>query len=233
MATLGDIVEGFVPPPMPGPMTLTGRYVTLAPLGAADVPALDAANRVSDAIWDYLPYGPFPDRAAYAAWVASVADRPDPRFYTLTPAGAEGPMGVASLMRVFPEHGTIEVGHICLAPALQRTRAASEMIYLFADWVFTAGYRRFEWKCDVLNLPSRRAAERFGFAFEGVFRQHLIVKGRNRDTAWFAMTDRDWPCLKAAWQAWLDPANFDADGQQRTRLGSLTAPCHVAAQPGP
>ena len=107
------------------------------------------------------------------------------------------------------------------------------MIYLFADWVFTAGYRRFEWKCDALNLPSRRAAERFGFAFEGVFRQHLIVKGRNRDTAWFAMTDRDWPCLKAAWQAWLDPANFDADGQQRTRLGSLTAPCHVAAQPGP
>lgn len=233
MARLGEIVEGFVPPPMPGPMTLTGRYVTLAPLGVADAPALDAANRVSDSIWDYLPYGPFPDLAAYAAWVASVADRPDPRFYTLTPTGADGPQGVASLMRAFPEHGTIEVGHICFAPALQRTPAASEMIYLFADWVFAAGYRRFEWKCDALNLPSRRAAERFGFAFEGVFRQHLIVKGRNRDTAWFAMTDKDWPCLKAAWGAWLDPANFDAAGQQRTRLGSLTAPCHVAAQPGP
>ena len=111
-------------------------------------------------------------------------------------------------MRIEPEAGSIEVGHICLAPALQRTRAASEAIYLFADWVFREGYRRFEWKCDVLNRRSRRAAQRFGFSFEGVFRNHMIVKGRNRDTAWFAITDGDWACLKPAWETWLEPGNF-------------------------
>lgn len=230
---VGEIVEGFTPPPLPGPMVLDGRYLTIAPLTPADAPALHAANRVDDTIWDYLPYGPFPDLAAYAEWVASMADRPDPRFYSLTDRSAGVPAGVAALMRSFPEHGTVEVGHICLSPALQRTRAASEMVFLFADWVFSAGYRRFEWKCDALNLPSRRAAERFGFAFEGVFRQHLIVKGRNRDTAWFAMTDREWPCLKAAWRAWLDAANFDQNGRQLRRLGALTSPCHVAVDPGP
>jgi RimJ/RimL family protein N-acetyltransferase len=128
--------------------------------------------------------------------------------------------------------GSIEVGHICYAPALQRTRAASEAIYLFADWVFREGYRRFEWTCAALNRRSRRAAERFGFSFEGVFRNHMGVKGRNRDTAWFAMTDGDWMRLKSAWEAWLAPANFDAAGRQRRRLGALTAPCRVASDPG-
>ena len=136
-----------------------------------------------------------------------------------------------SLMRITPEAGSIEVGHICFAPSLQRTRAASETIFLFADWVFREGYRRFEWKCDALNRPSRRAAERFGFSFEGVFRQATMVKGRNRDTAWFAMTDGDWRCLAPAWEAWLDPANFDAGGRQRRPLGALTAPCRVASDP--
>ena len=135
-------------------------------------------------------------------------------------------------MRIAPEAGSIEVGHICYAPALQRTRAASEAIFLFADWVFREGYRRFEWKCNALNRASRRAAERFGFSFEGVFRNHMVVKGRNRDTAWFAMTDGDWAGLKPAWEAWLDPANFDADGRQRRRLGALTAPWRVASDPG-
>ena len=125
-----------------------------------------------------------------------------------------------SLMRITPEAGSIEVGHICFAPSLQRTRAASETIFLLANWVFREGYRRFEWKCDALNRPSRRAAERFGFSCEGVFRQATIVKGRNRDTAWFAMIDGDWPCLRPAWEAWLDPANFDADGRQRRPLGA-------------
>ena len=134
-------------------------------------------------------------------------------------------------MRISPEAGSIEVGHICLSPSLQRTRAASEMVFLLADWVFREGYRRFEWKCDALNRPSRRAAQRFGFSFEGVFRQHLIVKGRNRDTAWFAMTDGDWACLRPAWAAWLDPANFDAAGRQRRALGALTAPCRAGSDP--
>ena len=153
-------------------------------------------------------------------------------FFALVDRESGLPGGVASLMRVVPEHGVIEVGHICLAPRMQRTRAASEMVFLFAERMFAAGYRRFEWKCDAANLRSRRAAERFGFSFEGVFRSHMVVKGRNRDTAWFAMTDGDWPCLRAAWEAWLDPANFDAAGRQRRRLGALTAPCRVASDSG-
>ena len=162
-----------------------------------------------------------------------MAGKADPLFFALVDRDTGRPGGVASLMRITPEAGSIEVGHICLAPAMQRTRAASEMIFLFADWLFREGYRRFEWKCDALNLPSRRAAQRFGFSFEGVFRQHLIVKGRNRDTAWFAMTDGDWRCLRPAWAAWLDPANFDAAGGQRRALGALTAPCRAGSDPGP
>ena len=215
----GAPLPGWAPPPRPGRMRLTGRYVGLEPLGVGHAAALFAANRVDDAIWDYLPYGPFPDEGAYAAWVAQAAAGDDPLFFALTDRSGTSPGGVASLMRIAPEAGSIEVGHICLAPGLQRTRAASEAIFLFAEWVFAAGYRRFEWKCDALNRPSRRAAERFGFSFEGVFRQAAVVKGRNRDTAWFAMTDGDWRCLAPVWRRWLDPVNFDAGGLQRARLG--------------
>jgi len=233
MAELGVPVEDWTPPPWPGPMRLDGRYVRIEPLGPGHAAALHAANRVDDAIWEYLPYGPFADAAAYAAWVGAMAGTADPLFFALTDLERGTPGGVASLMRIAPEVGSIEVGHICLSPALQRTRAASEMIFLFAGWVFREGYRRFEWKCNALNRGSRRAAERFGFSFEGVFRNHMIVKGRNRDTAWFAMTDADWDCLKPAWQAWLDPANFDAAGRQIRALGDLTGPCRVASDPGP
>jgi RimJ/RimL family protein N-acetyltransferase len=212
-------------------MRLEGRYLRLEPLVPGHAAALHAANRVDDAIWDYLPYGPFATEAAYRAWVTGVAARPDPLFFALVDRAAGTPGGVASLMRIAPEAGSIEVGHICLAPALQRTRAASEMIYLFAEWVFREGYRRFEWKCDALNRPSRRAAERCGFSYEGVFRQATVIKGRNRDTAWFAMTDGDWRCLKPAWEAWLDPGNFDAAGRQHRALGGLTGPCRVASDP--
>ena len=161
-----------------------------------------------------------------------MAGKPDPLFFALIDRETGLPGGVASLLRIAPEAGSIEIGHICIAPVLQRTREASEAICLFADWVFREGYRRFEWKCDALNRRSRQAAERFGFSFEGVFRQATVVKGRNRDTAWFAMTDGDWRCLKPAWEAWLAPANFDADGRQRLGLGALTAPCRVASDPG-
>ena len=215
---LGPSLTGWTPPPWPGPMRLEGRYVRLDPLAPAHAAALDAAKRVDDGIWDYLPYGPFADEAAYAAWVEVMAGKPDPLFFALTDKATGRPGGVASLMRIAPEAGSIEVGHICLAPAIQRTRAASEMIFLLADWVFREGYRRFEWKCDALNLPSRRAAQRFGFSFEGVFRQHLIVKGRNRDTAWFAILDKDWQRIRAGFERWLRPENFDEKGRQKAKL---------------
>jgi RimJ/RimL family protein N-acetyltransferase len=210
---------------------LEGRYARLEPLSVAHAAALHAAMAVDDRIWDYLPYGPF-EAASYRDWVATAVAKPDPMFFAVMDRGCDAPAGVASLMRITPEMGTIEVGHICLAPALQRTRAASEMLSLLAEWVFDLGYRRFEWKCDALNLPSRRAAQRFGFSFEGVFRQHMVVRGRNRDTAWFAMTDGDWQRgLRAAHRAWLAPENFDAAGNQQRRLGALTGPCRVASDP--
>lgn len=232
MAELGVELGDWMPPPWPGPVALEGRYARVEPLLPAHAPALFAANRTDDAIWDYLPYGPFADEAAYGAWVERMSGSVDPLFFTVIDRERGMPGGVASLLRIAPEAGSIEVGHICYAPGLQRTRAASEAIFLFADWVFREGYRRFEWKCNALNRPSRRAAERFGFSFEGVFRNHGVVKGRNRDTAWFAMTNGDWHCLKPAWLAWLDPENFDAAGGQRRRLGELTAPCRVTADPG-
>lgn len=223
-------LEGWTPPDPPGPLTLQGRHARLEPLGVRHAAAVHAANAADDAIWTYLPYGPFPDAAAYRAWVERVAEREDPRFFAVRDLRRDEPAGVASLMRITPEHGRIEVGHICFAPALQRTPAASEAIFLLADWAFAAGYRRFEWKCDAANAASRRAALRFGFAYEGVFRNDMVVKGANRDTAWFAMVDRDWPELRAAHIAWLDPANFDAAGRQRARLGDLTAPTRRRAE---
>ena len=231
MRERGPALDGWTPPPWPGPVGLVGRYVKVEPLSPGHAPALFAANRVDDAIWDYLSYGPFADPGGYRAWVEKVAGGADPLFFALTDRAVGTPGGVASLMRIKPEAGSIEVGNICLSPSLQRTRAASEAIYLLAEWVFREGYRRLEWKCDSLNRRSRRAAERFGFSFEGVSRNHMVVKGRSRDTAWFAMTDGDWRCLKPAWEAWLAPGNFDEEGRQRRALGALTAPCRVASDP--
>jgi RimJ/RimL family protein N-acetyltransferase len=222
----------WTPPPRPDRSVLEGRHLRLEPLAAGHAAALHAANAADDAIWDYLPYGPFAEEAEYGAWVESVVGRDDPMFFALVDRATGRAGGVASLMRISPEAGSIEVGHICLSPSIQRTRAASEMIYLFARRVFDLGYRRFEWKCNAANAASRRAAQRFGFSYEGVFRQHLGVKGRNRDTAWFAMTDGDWACLEPAWEAWLAPENFDAGGRQKRRLGDLTAPCRVASDLG-
>ena len=164
---LGQPVPGWTPPPWPGPMRLDGRWLRLDPLTPAHAPALFAANRADDRVWDYLPYGPFADEAAYRAWVGSVAGKADPLFFALTDRAVGSPGGVASLMRISPEAGSIEVGHICLSPSLQRTRAASEMVFLLADWVFREGYRRFEWKCDALNRPSRRAARALRLLLRG------------------------------------------------------------------
>jgi RimJ/RimL family protein N-acetyltransferase len=159
------------------------------------------------------------------------AGQPDPFFYAVRNAESGSWEGVASFLRVNPQAGSIEVGHINYAPALQRTRAGTEAMYLMMRWAFEAGYRRYEWKCNALNLGSRRAAQRLGFSYEGVFRQAAVIKGRNRDTAWFAAIDSEWPALREAFEAWLSPSNFDADGQQKERLGDLTRLVRVASDP--
>jgi RimJ/RimL family protein N-acetyltransferase len=178
----------------------------------------------ADSIWDYLPYGPFASQAQFTDWLEARAASNDPLFFTITnhEAGeAREARGMASLLRMAPEHGVIEIGHIWFAPTLQRTRAATEAIYLLSRYAFELGNRRYEWKCNALNVASRRAAERFGFTFEGVFRQHMVVKGRNRDTAWYSMTDAEWPSRRAAFEAWLSPDNFDSAGRQRRSLAEL------------
>lgn len=225
-------MKGWVPPRFPDAAKLDGRYARLELLSAdAHAAALFKANSASDAIWDFLPYGPFASAASYHRWIREITAPGDPRFYAIFNRDSGAWEGVASYLRIAPPHGVIEVGHINLASALQKTRAATEAIYLMMDWAFEAGYRRFEWKCDAANLRSRRAAQRLGLSFEGVFRQHLIVKGRNRDTAWFAATDKDWPALKEAFAVWLSPTNFSADGRQIEHLSDLTRLVRVGADP--
>jgi len=221
----------WTPPRRPDAAVLEGRYSRLELLNEGHAEALHAANAEYDAIWDHLPYGPFADVAGYQDWMRKSAAGPDPRFHAIYDRDAGCWGGVASLMRIKPQAGSIEVGHINLAACLQKTRAATEAMYLLMKWAFQAGYRRYEWKCDARNLGSRRAAERLGFSYEGIFRQAAVVKGRNRDTAWFAAIDAEWPALKAAFETWLDPANFDAGGRHRLRLSDLTAPVRVARDP--
>ena len=225
-------LTGWTPPRRPDAKVLVGRYARLELLSrAAHAADLHAANSVDDAIWDHLPYGPFGSAGAYRGWVEQVAGAADPRFYAIQDAVAGRWGGVASLMRIKPAAGSIEVGHINLSAGLQNTRAATEALYLLMQWVFEAGYRRFEWKCDARNRGSRRAAARLGFSYEGVFRQAAVVKGRNRDTAWFAMIDAEWPATMEAFETWLAPENFDARGRQKQRLSDLTAPVLAARDP--
>jgi RimJ/RimL family protein N-acetyltransferase len=172
--------------------------------------------------WAYLPYGPFADRPAFDAWLAPTAAKPDPLFYAVIDRTSGGAVGVASLMRIDPANGVIEIGHIHFSPRLKRSRAGTEALFLLMARVFDElGYRRLEWKCNALNHRSRQAAQRLGFTYEGTFRQAVIVKGRNRDTAWFSMLDHEWPARKRAFEAWLDPANFDDRGHQRSALAAV------------
>ena len=178
----------------------------------------------SEQLWQNLPYGPFAGREQFTAWLKERAASADPLFFAVVDWESMRALGMASFMRMVPEFGAIEIGHIWFAPELQRTRQATEAIYLMAKHAFDdLGNRRLEWKCDSLNEPSKRAAERFGFTFEGVFRQHMVVKGRNRDTTWFSMTDAEWPLRRAAFEAWLAPDNFDEEGRQRKSLAALRA----------
>jgi RimJ/RimL family protein N-acetyltransferase len=176
------------------------------------------------AIWTYLRNGPFQDLASFGSMLRSAASSKDPCYFVLAELPGERPLGMASYLRITPDFGVIEIGHIWFAQPLRRTIAATEAIYLLARHAFDdLGYRRLEWKCDSLNVASRRAAERFGFTFEGIFRNHMIVKGHNRDTAWYAITDDDWPAIRGGFQAWLTPGNFGHDGRQRRSLRHLIA----------
>ncbi len=219
----GDTIVNWTPPSRPDGVVLDGQYCRLEPLQAQTHAALlFRAYEGHDAVWDYLGYGPFHSAAQYHRWVREVEGQSDPVFFAIYDKDRRAFGGVASLLRIKPEAGVIEVGHINLSPSLQRSRAATEAMFLFQDWAFRAGYRRFEWKCDSLNYPSRRSAQRLGFSYEGVFRQHLIVKGRNRDTAWFATIDKEWDAMRAAYEAWLNPTNFDDTDKQRESLSDLT-----------
>lgn len=218
---IGAPVPDWSPRPRPQPVTLSGRYVTVVPVGSVDPAALFAELR-DPAVWTYRPEPAPVDAEELASRVAGWAAAADAVTFALVADGV--PAGIASLMRIDERNGVVEVGGIIYGPRLARTRAATEAIALLAAHVFDdLGYRRFEWKLDSLNAASSAAAGRLGFGYEGRFRQALVYKGRNRDTDWFAMTDGDWAALKPAYDTWLDPTNFDASGRQLRRLSELTA----------
>lgn len=217
------LLPDWRPATPPRRQLLLGDTVVLEPLDAErHGDDLFAAAQGAEATWEYLAYGPFSGRNEFVRWLESRAPLDDPLTFTIVDRASGRARGLASFMRIDPPNGVIEVGHIWLSPVLQRTRQATEAIYLMARYAFdTLGNRRFEWKCDSANEPSRRAAERFGFVYEGIFRQHMVIKGRNRDTAWYSILDSEWPSRRAAFEAWLSPDNFDADGQQRRSLRDI------------
>jgi len=210
------------PADRPGPVTLQGRYGRVEKLAMAHGTGLWAAYAGHDHIWTYLSgYGPFDDEAAFMAWFASRVPLEDPYCYAIVdPSGR--PLGIATLMEIRPAMRVVEVGHIVYSPALMHTPLGTEAKYLLARYAFeTLRYRRYEWKCNALNAASQRAALRYGFSYEGTFRQRVIAKGRNRDDAWFSMLDSEWPARKAAFERWLAPDNFDTNGRQRESLSAL------------
>jgi RimJ/RimL family protein N-acetyltransferase len=208
---------------VPDRTPIDGSTVRLEPVDPGrHAEQLFGAAAGADSIWDYLAYGPFESQAVFTRWLSERAASKDPVFYAVVDRAAAAAGGMTSFMRIEPEHRVIEIGHIWFAPVLQRTRQATEAIYLMSRHAFDdLGYRRLEWKCDALNARSRRAAERFGFTFEGVFRQHMIIKARNRDTAWFSITDVEWPRIRAGFEAWLAPENFDTENRQRKSLSAM------------
>lgn len=227
----GDVVPGWTVPARPSAPVLKGRYCRLERLDprrhAEEVFAADQLDSRGES-WTYLPYGPFVDLADYRSWIERSCCSDDPMFYAIvdtdpvTSGAGQRAVGVLSVLRVQPEAGSVEVGHVHYSPLLQRRRAATEAQFLVAAHVFDElGYRRFEWKCDALNGPSRAAAQRLGFTYEGTFRQAAVVRGRNRDTAWYSMTDGEWPALRDRLARWLHPDNFDDRGVQRASLGDV------------
>ncbi|WP_150524990.1 GNAT family N-acetyltransferase [Roseibium sediminis] len=221
---IGAPVSQTFPRPRPPRTQMTGQFCSLVatdPKAHASALFEAFAKDTDGRNWTYLPYGPFEQEKDLASWMAAACAGQDPLFHTiLDPLGT--PIGLASFLRIDEKVGSIEVGHIHFSPLLQRHPAATEAMFLMMRRVFDElGYRRYEWKCDALNAPSCKAAERLGFQYEGTFRQATHYKGRNRDTAWFAIIDTDWPAIKAAFEAWLSPENFDDTGQQKTRLQTM------------
>jgi RimJ/RimL family protein N-acetyltransferase len=218
-------LTAWTPRSRPERRILEGYYVRLEQLDPArhgDELFAAGAGPAADDLWRYLWDGPYADRSSFEGWLAKATSTDDPLFFAIRDKASGRIEGRFAFLRVDAANGVVETGHILYGPRLARTPGATEAIYLQARHVFDdLGYRRFEWKCDNANEPSKRAALRFGFTFEGVFRQHMVVKGRNRDTAWFAMLDREWPALRAAFERWLAPDNFDETGRQRMSLAAL------------
>jgi RimJ/RimL family protein N-acetyltransferase len=219
---MDQITTFLEPAKRPERIGLSGRYVCLEPLTPAthtDALWKGLGGNSAEGLWLYMPDGPFAERSAFDAHMRAKAQSVDPLFFAIVDTATETAVGRATLMRIDPAHRVIEVGGIIYTPALQRSRGATEAMYLFARYIFEdLGYRRYEWKCNALNEPSRRAALRLGFTFEGIFRQHMIIKQKNRDTAWFSMLDSEWPARKREFKRWLDESNFDSSGKQKTRL---------------
>jgi len=231
-------LTNWQPLKLPSPVTVEGHFVRLEPLSAAKhAAALWRAVTGHDEVWAWLGDGPYASEAELAEALKVKEKGTVARFYAIVPAATGVAAGYGSLMRMDPENGVIEVGNILYSPALQRTPAATEAMFLLAQYVFEElGYRRYEWKCNAQNSPSRRAAERLGFTSEGIFRQHMVVKGKNRDTAWFAMLDSEWPDRKRSFEAWLAAENFDSEGRQRRTLrsfGPLRQPLRRRTDPVP
>jgi RimJ/RimL family protein N-acetyltransferase len=223
---VGDALD-WRPARLPAATELRGSYSLLRPVDPGDAGQLYPLGHPPEgdpSIWTYLPDGPYASVDELQRMLEAARLSTDPLWFTLVRLADERALGLAAYQRIKPQDGVIEIGRIWFGPPLKHTTAASELIFLLARHAFDdLGYRRLEWKCDSLNVASRRAAERYGFRFEGVFRQHMVVRGRNRDTAWYAITDRDWPAIRAGFEAWLAPENFDQQGRQRQSLRELIA----------
>ena len=224
---IGYSVRNWEKPSLPRRQVMEGQYCRLEPLNPDlhaeklwSAYAIDAKGKA----WTYLPYGPFENFDRYKSWLRDECMREDPFFVAIVDLKRNEAVGVASFLRIKPDRGSIEVGHLHFSPLLQRTPASTEAMYLMMRTAFDLGYRRCEWKCNALNAPSRIAAQRLGFSFEGIFRQAGVVKDHNRDTAWYAIMDHEWPAVRQSMENWLSPKNFDAEGNQKESLGSLTKP---------
>ena len=229
---LGRPVVDWVAPCAPTGEVLLGQYCQLVPLQAeAHAALLFNTYQGHSTLWHYMPYGPFSSAAQYHRWVRQTVENKTHLFYAIYNLDTRMFGGVASYLRIQPEAGSLELGHINFAPQLQNSRAATEALYLMFRWAFSAGYRRVEWKCDAQNTASRRAAQRLGLSFEGIFRQASVVKGRNRDTAWFAAINAEWSALDQAFSVWLSPQNFAPDRTQKERLSDLTRLVRVSGDP--
>jgi RimJ/RimL family protein N-acetyltransferase len=224
----GRVHAGDLPAPSPASTILSGRLVRLEPADAhrhspASLWSATHGDDIRESTWRYLSYGPFPSPDSFDTWFGERAAATDPMCFTALDAATNAPLGMVTLMRIAPEHGVVEIGNVWFIPEVRSTALTTEAIFILMRHAMEAGYRRLEWKCDARNFASRRAALRLGFRFEGISFNHMVIKRRNRDTAWFSITDDEWPAVRTVIHTWLDAANFDADGRERSSLRDATA----------